>query len=143
MSIDAAALRGNWNYPTSVKFGCGRIAELADHCRALGMKRPLLITDPGLAGLPIIKDVTVRAAADSRAGLDRRALLVAGGVAIVWIVGLLCLVPLGAVTTTVPMSEAASTPMPASPPARQAPRCLRSVVHSPAGAGLAPRNCDS
>ena len=55
MSIDAAALRGNWNYPTSVKFGCGRIAELADHCKALGMKRPLLITDPGLAGLPMIK----------------------------------------------------------------------------------------
>ena len=24
MSNDAAALRGNWNYPTSVKFGCGR-----------------------------------------------------------------------------------------------------------------------
>jgi alcohol dehydrogenase class IV len=60
MSIDAAALRGNWNYPTSVKFGCGRIAELADHCRALGMKRPLLITDPGLAGLQIIKDAIAR-----------------------------------------------------------------------------------
>jgi alcohol dehydrogenase class IV len=60
MSIDAAALRGNWNYPTSVKFGCGRIAELADHCKALGMKRPLLITDPGLAGLQIIKDAIAR-----------------------------------------------------------------------------------
>jgi len=60
MSIDAAALRGNWNYPTSVKFGCGRIAELADHCKALGMKRPLLITDPGLAGLQIIKDAITR-----------------------------------------------------------------------------------
>jgi hypothetical protein len=60
MSIDAAALRGNWNYPTSVKFGCGRISELADHCRALGMKRPLLITDPGLASLPIIKQAIDR-----------------------------------------------------------------------------------
>ena len=38
MNTDAAALRGNWNYPTSVKFGCGRIKELADHCKALGMK---------------------------------------------------------------------------------------------------------
>jgi len=56
MSQDAAALKGNWNYPTSVKFGCGRIKELADHCKALGMKRPLLVTDPGLAGLPMIKD---------------------------------------------------------------------------------------
>ena len=60
MSIDAAALRGNWNYPTSVKFGCGRISELADHCKASGMKRPLLITDPGLAALPIIKQAIDR-----------------------------------------------------------------------------------
>ena len=60
MSNDAAALRGNWNYPTSVKFGCGRIKELADHCKALGMKRPLLITDPGLANLPMIKDAIAR-----------------------------------------------------------------------------------
>ena len=54
MTIDPATLRGNWNYPTSVKFGCGRIKELAEHCRTVGMKRPLLITDPGLAGLPMI-----------------------------------------------------------------------------------------
>ena len=60
MTLDAAALRGNWNYPTSVKFGCGRIKELADHCKALGMKRPLLITDPGLANLPMIKDALAR-----------------------------------------------------------------------------------
>ncbi len=60
MTTDAAALRGNWNYPTSVKFGCGRIKELADHCKALGMKRPLLVTDPGLANLPMIKDAIAR-----------------------------------------------------------------------------------
>ena len=57
---DAAALKGNWNYPTSVKFGVGRIKELPDHCKALGLKRPLLITDPGLAGLPMIKDAVAR-----------------------------------------------------------------------------------
>lgn len=56
MSQDAAALKGNWNYPTSVKFGVGRIKELPDHCKALGLKRPLLVTDPGLAGLPMIKN---------------------------------------------------------------------------------------
>ncbi|MBL8708345.1 MAG: iron-containing alcohol dehydrogenase [Rhodospirillaceae bacterium] len=56
MSQDAAALKGNWNYPTSVKFGCGRIRELPDHCKALGLKRPLLVTDPGLANLPMIKE---------------------------------------------------------------------------------------
>jgi len=50
----AKKLRGNWNYPTSIRFGAGRIAELPDACRALGMQRPLLVTDPGLAALPMI-----------------------------------------------------------------------------------------
>ena len=40
----------NWSYPTSVKFGAGRVTELAGHCRALGISRPLLVTDRGLAG---------------------------------------------------------------------------------------------
>jgi hypothetical protein len=60
MTTDATALKGNWNYPTSVKFGVGRIKELPEHCKALGLKRPLLITDPGLAGLPMIKDAIAR-----------------------------------------------------------------------------------
>jgi alcohol dehydrogenase class IV len=60
MSNDAAALRGNWNYPTAVKFGVGRIAELPDMCKALGLKRPLIVTDPGLAGLPMIKEAVAR-----------------------------------------------------------------------------------
>jgi hypothetical protein len=47
-------LRGNWNYPTSIKFGAGRIVELPEHCRALGMQRPLLVTDAGMAKLPMI-----------------------------------------------------------------------------------------
>lgn len=46
-------LTGNWSYPTSIKFGAGRIAELADACQAAGMKKPLLVTDKGLATLPI------------------------------------------------------------------------------------------
>ena len=49
-------LTGNWNYPTSVRFGPGRIRELADACKAVGLKRPLLVTDPGLSGLPMIAD---------------------------------------------------------------------------------------
>ena len=40
-------LSGNWNYPTLVRFGAGRIKELPEHCRSLGMQRPLLVTDPG------------------------------------------------------------------------------------------------
>ena len=43
----------NWSYPTAVKFGPGRIRELADHCKAVGMKKPLLVTDKALAALPI------------------------------------------------------------------------------------------
>ncbi|KAF0185019.1 MAG: dehydrogenase [Hyphomonadaceae bacterium] len=45
---------GNWNYPTTVKFGAGRISELAAHCTALGMKAPLIVTDNGLVNLPMI-----------------------------------------------------------------------------------------
>jgi alcohol dehydrogenase class IV len=53
-------LRGNWNYPTNVRFGAGRIVELPEHCRALGMRKPLLVTDPGLAGLPMTVLATQR-----------------------------------------------------------------------------------
>jgi alcohol dehydrogenase class IV len=47
-------LYGNWNYPTTIRFGVGRINELPDSCFTLGMRRPLLVTDPGLATLPMI-----------------------------------------------------------------------------------------
>lgn len=46
-------LKANWSYPTAVKFGAGRVAELADHCKAAGIARPLLVTDRALADLPI------------------------------------------------------------------------------------------
>ncbi len=42
-------LRGNWNYPTTVRFGAGRIAELPEAVRAAGMQRPLFVTDPTVA----------------------------------------------------------------------------------------------
>jgi hypothetical protein len=43
----------NWSYPTAIKFGVGRISELAEHAQTVGMKRPLLVTDKALAALPI------------------------------------------------------------------------------------------
>ena len=43
----------NWSYPTPIKFGPGRISELANHCKAVGLKKPLLVTDKALASLPI------------------------------------------------------------------------------------------
>jgi alcohol dehydrogenase class IV len=48
-----SAPTANWSYPTAVRFGPGRIKELADACRASGITRPLLVTDAGLAKLPI------------------------------------------------------------------------------------------
>ena len=56
----------NWSYPTAVRFGARRVAELPDACREAGMARPLLVTDPGVAALPM-----TAAALDSleRAGL--------------------------------------------------------------------------
>ena len=55
----------NWSYPTTIRFGTGRIAEIADACSTAGISRPLLVTDRGLADLPITQRT--------------RALMVAGG----------------------------------------------------------------
>ena len=46
----------NWSYPTAIKFGVGRIAELAEHCAGAGVKKPLFVTDKALASLPITAD---------------------------------------------------------------------------------------
>ena len=43
----------NWNFPTAIRFGAGRVSELGDACRTAGITRPLLVTDPGVAPLDI------------------------------------------------------------------------------------------
>ncbi len=53
---DSPTLKGNWNYPTAIRFGAGRIADLPQACRDAGMARPLLVTDPGLAKLAMVQD---------------------------------------------------------------------------------------
>ncbi len=50
------SLHANWSYPTSIRFGAGRIAEIAEACAAAGIRKPLLVTDRGLAGM----DITAR-----------------------------------------------------------------------------------
>jgi len=50
------AIKSNWNYPTAVRFGAGRIAELPDALKAAGIKKPLLVTDAGLAALPVTQN---------------------------------------------------------------------------------------
>ena len=59
----------NLNYPTAIKFGAGRIRELADHCRANGITRPLFVTDPGLAAMPMVRAIVEDV---KRAGLGIR-----------------------------------------------------------------------
>lgn len=59
--IDAAALRGDWLFPTQIRFGCGRVAELGEICTRLGLKRPLIVTDRGLIKTEVAR--TVMAAA--------------------------------------------------------------------------------
>ncbi len=48
------ALVSKWNYPTTVRFGAGRIRELPEALEATGIRRPLFVTDPGLAKLPVV-----------------------------------------------------------------------------------------
>ena len=49
-------LIGNWSYPTQIKFGAGRVREIADACNQANIKKPLLITDKGLSNLPITSE---------------------------------------------------------------------------------------
>lgn len=50
-------MNANWNYPTKIRVGAGRINELANTCKELGMKSPLLVTDPGLASSVLVSRV--------------------------------------------------------------------------------------
>ena len=68
MSLPSA----NWNYPTAVKVGAGRVRELSQWCKSLGMRKPLLITDPGLASLPLINDVQGHRITDQIKALRRQ-----------------------------------------------------------------------
>jgi alcohol dehydrogenase class IV len=62
-------LTSNWNYPTNIRFGAGRISELAEHCRQQGMAKPLLVTDAGLASAPITL-AALKSLRDSGINLD-------------------------------------------------------------------------
>ncbi|MEK6750095.1 MAG: iron-containing alcohol dehydrogenase [Pseudomonadota bacterium] len=48
---------GNWNYPTNIRFGAGRISELGKIANQQHIERPLLVTDQGLVKLPIFARV--------------------------------------------------------------------------------------
>jgi alcohol dehydrogenase class IV len=52
-----AHLTGAWNFPTRVLTGAGRIKELPAACRTHGVRKPLVVTDKGLAGSQIVAGV--------------------------------------------------------------------------------------
>lgn len=58
----SAVLVGNWNYPTRIWAGRGRIAELPAACAELGIRRPLLVTDKGLRDSAIVRGALARLA---------------------------------------------------------------------------------
>ena len=67
---DPQDLKGSWGFPTQMIFGPGRIRNLARACKELGMTRPLLVTDPGLAALPMLREaVAANEAEDLPTGL--------------------------------------------------------------------------
>ena len=51
-------MQGDWNYPTRVRFGAGRMKEIASVLAEAGIERPLIVTDPGLAGLPMLAELS-------------------------------------------------------------------------------------
>ncbi len=53
-AFDPATVTANWGFPTGVRVGPGRLAELPELCRELGFARPLLVTDPGVRDLPML-----------------------------------------------------------------------------------------
>ncbi len=65
----ATPIRGSFNYPTAYRLGAGRIAELPDACRELGIARPLVVSDAGVAALPFFAQTRARLA---EAGLEAR-----------------------------------------------------------------------
>ena len=56
------ALQGSFNYPTAYRIGAGRSRELSAACHELGIARPLVVTDPGIAALaffePLVQTLT-------------------------------------------------------------------------------------
>lgn len=50
-------LQANWNYPTVIRFGAGKISQLADTCTELKINHPLLVTDQGLVDQSFINDI--------------------------------------------------------------------------------------
>ena len=53
LTLDLTTLAATWSYPTAVVFGVGSLTKVARACEQAGLQRPLVVTDPGLAELPV------------------------------------------------------------------------------------------
>ena len=58
-----------FSFPTTTLFGAGTIAELPQRAKALGITRPLVVTDPGLPNTGAFRAL-VRILGEARQGLD-------------------------------------------------------------------------
>ncbi|HEY0885621.1 MAG TPA: iron-containing alcohol dehydrogenase [Ramlibacter sp.] len=47
-----------FSFPTAIRFGPGARREVAGHLHSQGLKRPLIVTDRGLAELPVLAEFT-------------------------------------------------------------------------------------
>ncbi|MDI9313960.1 MAG: iron-containing alcohol dehydrogenase [Hydrotalea sp.] len=47
--------KGNFSYPTKIWAGAGRVQDLPAAVKEVGFKNPLLVTDKGLATMPLVK----------------------------------------------------------------------------------------
>ncbi len=56
----------NWNYPTNVWFGVDRSKEIQKACDTLGIKNPLIVTDPGLLQTSIIDEINSGLSSDTQ-----------------------------------------------------------------------------
>ena len=56
---DIATLSATWSYPTTVVYGAGSLAKVARACDQAGIARPLIVTDPGLAAMPMTEALGV------------------------------------------------------------------------------------
>ena len=47
----------DWTFPVPIAYGPGRVSEIGQRCRAMGLTRPLIVTDRGSADLPFVAQV--------------------------------------------------------------------------------------
>ena len=50
-------MKTNWNYPTTIWVGEGRIKELIQACKNLNINKPLFVTDRDLINLKMVEDI--------------------------------------------------------------------------------------